>query len=107
MKCKDEKRTIIDIRSKEERQIEKDIDKSLGEVADGFVQELAEIGRTRRFVQVGHVVDGRAYGIGQVLHDMGGLNLMQAVCLRVMKLLKNNNARLLEYAWDGIGDWKA
>lgn len=41
--------------------------------------------------------------VGQALEEKGGLVLMSAVMEQIPEL----DQRLLDYAWDGIGDWMA
>ena len=49
----------------------------------------------------------RSIQIARRLHDMGGLPLMDWVRFKVKRKLKAQLASHLDYAWDGVGDWKA
>lgn len=48
--------------------------------------------------------EARVREIGEELLKSGGTALMERVALR---LENSGDQRELEYAWDGIGDWKA
>jgi hypothetical protein len=45
--------------------------------------------------------------IGQALHQLGGLELMQAAREQVKRKLKMVMAEHLDYCWQDIGGWKA
>ena len=49
----------------------------------------------------------RTRQIGQKLHDIGGLELMQWSFGKVRKKAGKMLASHLEYAWSDIGDWQA
>jgi hypothetical protein len=44
--------------------------------------------------------------IGTQLNDIGGLPLMQAACYRVKELCGREAFAQVQYAWDGIGEWR-
>jgi len=48
----------------------------------------------------------QARDIGKRLHDMGGVDLMNAVRERIRRKLKAILAEHLDHCWKGIGDWK-
>ena len=50
--------------------------------------------------------DTAAKAVGLDLHATGGLQLMQACYYRVREYLGAEAATLLDYAWDGVGDWQ-
>ena len=46
--------------------------------------------------------------LGTRAHEMGGFDLMQFVCEAARPMMKGPcDARTLEFAWDGIGEWRA
>ena len=50
----------------------------------------------------------RCREIGMAIHEIGGLELMQAIHAGTQTMYKGPyDARILEFAWDGIGDWRA
>ena len=106
---------VVDLRSDKERRIEEDAlaGKSLGRRADALVKELIQIGRAAGFVpEIGDDASkrrkqARAREIGEALNDMGGMELMQGACYRVRSELGAGEARALEHAWEGIGDWQS
>jgi hypothetical protein len=49
----------------------------------------------------------RSIQIGRRLYEMGGLGLMEWVRFKVKRKLKAQIASHLDYAWDGVGDYKA
>ncbi len=79
-----------------------------------LLEELVRIGRESDFlserpgagfnVQCRHV---RSIFIGRRLNEIGGMELMIWVHKKVKRRLKAQLASHLEYAWDGVGDWKA
>jgi len=105
---------VIDFRSDEERQIEREAEAglSLGPEVDSLVAELIEIGRSDGFLsmQAGgkfnknhkHI---RAREVGTRLNEIGGMKLMQATGYRVGATLGAGPARELESAWGYIGEW--
>ena len=52
-------------------------------------------------------------GIGKAIHKTGGFSAMQLVLSAFMDSIpseeywRKSDARCIEYAWDGIGDWLA
>jgi len=81
---------------------------------DSLLAELIKIGRNEDFlserpgagfnVQCRHV---RTIFIGRRLNEIGGIELMEWVHKKVKRKLKGQLASHLEYAWDGVGKWKA
>lgn len=104
---------FVDIRSDEERQIEREAHRevSLGPDADSLVEELIEIGQTYNFIsdpggnfnKKGQHI--RTREIGETLDRMGGIELMQAAYYRILASLGLTYARALECAWGHIGEW--
>lgn len=81
---------------------------------DKLLAELVKIGRTEDFLSE-HLGSGfnsqyrhvRTIMIGRRLNDIGGFDLMAWVYKKVRRKLKSQLASHLEYAWDGIGKWRA
>jgi hypothetical protein len=81
---------------------------------ENLLAELVKIGRNEDFlsehpgsgynVQCRHV---RTIFIGRRLNDIGGIELMAWVHKKIKRKLKGQLASHLEYAWDGVGNWKA
>ena len=79
-----------------------------------LLEELAKIGKQDDFLseragygynsQCRHI---RTIAIGRRLNDLGGLDLMIWTHKKIRRRLKMQLASHLEYAWDGIGGWKA
>jgi len=92
------KPVVIDLRSDKGRQIEGDAraGKSLGPDVDHLVAELLKEDCTRI----------RACEIGEALNERGGIDLMRAAYYRVRIVALPGEARSLERAWEGIGDWR-
>lgn len=45
--------------------------------------------------------------LGQKLYDLGGLTLMQYVVYCISQFFKHpSDQRCLDFAWDGIGEWR-
>jgi hypothetical protein len=44
--------------------------------------------------------------VGERLNGVGGLPLMQAACYRVKELCGREAFAQVQYAWDGIGEWR-
>ena len=79
-----------------------------------LLEELAEIGKQDDFLseRPGYGFNSmcrhiRAIAIGRELNKIGGMPLMEWVHKKIKRRLKAQIASHLEYAWDGIGDWKA
>jgi|GEM_PF-211944 len=49
----------------------------------------------------------RAIQVGLQLHNLGGLALMEWARFKIKRKLKAQMVGHLDYAWDGVGDWKA
>ena len=49
----------------------------------------------------------RTIQIGRRLHDIGGLPLMEWTRFKIKQKIKMQLASHLDYAWDGVGDWRA
>ncbi len=49
----------------------------------------------------------RSIQIGRRLHEMGGLELMEWARFKVKRKLKAQLASHLDYAWDGVGNYRA
>ena len=104
---------FVDLRSDEERQIEREAYReiSLGPEADPLVNELIVIGQTYDFISDpgGNFNENgqhiRTREIGDTLDRMGGIELMQAAYYRILAVLGLTCARALEYAWGHIGEW--
>jgi hypothetical protein len=87
--------------------------KDLKEASSTFLS-MAYWGYTQIF-QEGKVMNkAKCRIIGNILKDWGGIDLMRATYYLVAWDMKNANsmliggyARLLEYYWDGIGEWMA
>jgi hypothetical protein len=81
---------------------------------DRLIDDLIQIGKTEDYLsevpggafnnQCRHV---HAREIGQRLHDIGGVALMQYAMDRVHHKLGANLSAHLEYAWTEIGEWLA
>jgi hypothetical protein len=79
-----------------------------------LLEELTKIGKQDDFLserpgygfnsQCRHI---RAIAIGRQLYSIGGMPLMEWVHKKIKRRLKAQIASHLEYAWDGIGEWKA
>lgn len=52
-------------------------------------------------------IEARVKAIGEALHGLGGYDLMQWFCQCDLLSIPRCWHRELDYAWDGIGDWKA
>jgi hypothetical protein len=65
-----------------------------------LAQELAAIGERHSFLH-----DERTKPIGRELNRRGGRRLMLRVHREVSALVSREDARELEFAWDGIGKW--
>lgn len=104
---------FLDLRSEEEKQIEREayLGVSLGIDADALVTELIEIGQKSDFISdPGGIFNRngqhmRTREIGVTLNTMGGIKLMQEAYYRVLAALGPPRARSLEFAWAYIGDW--
>ena len=81
---------------------------------DRLLADLVKIGRLDDFLSVSpggqfdircHHVGARR--IGQRLHQMGGLELMQAGRAHIQRKLKSVMAEHLDYCWQDIGEWQA
>jgi hypothetical protein len=68
-----------------------------------LVRELIMIGRSDDFLTEPH--RQRTVEIGRRLHERGGHRAMLAAHQQVADWLPHQG-RHLEYAWDGIGDWR-
>jgi hypothetical protein len=86
---------------------------SLGPQVDRLVDDLVRIGTQHGFLSyyAGRKYDclgrhKRARYIGERLNTLGGLELMQAACLRVDYRTRGKGGRLLEQVWDGVGEWR-
>lgn len=105
---------FVDLRSDKEKQIEREAyaGLSLGPEVDALVAQLIEIGQTCDFVSdSGDNFDGNGYHIrareiGIRLNEIGGMELMQTVCYRVVAILGPGLGRSLEVAWGYIGNWQ-
>jgi len=81
---------------------------------DDLVNELIRIGSSQGFLKNPDVSNAyfregeniRAREIGEILNQRGGLDLMRKAGLQVSRALPMQ-ARELEFAWGGIGDWKS
>jgi len=81
---------------------------------ENLLKELITIGKENDFLserpgfgfssQCRHI---RTIQIGRRLHDMGGLALMEWIRFKIKRKLKVQLASHLDYAWDGVGNWKA
>lgn len=76
--------------------------------------DLVKIGHLDDYLSTspGGQFDGRCHNIGarrigQRLHQIGGLELMQASRDHVKRKLKAVMAEHLDYCWQNIGEWKA
>jgi hypothetical protein len=85
---------------------------SRGPEIDRLIEELIQIGRARKFLttQAGREFNAafrniRACEIGESLNEKGGMGLMQFAVYRVRDVLGGIEARHLEMAWGGIGEW--
>ena len=104
---------FVDLRSDEERQIEREAytGVTLGPDVDPLLEELMEIGRICDFVSDSggdfneHGQHIRTREIGVTLNRIGGMELMQAVYYRILAVLGLTRARSLEFAWGHIGHW--
>ena len=79
-----------------------------------LLDELIKIGQTEDFLseRPGHGFNGqcrhvRTIMIGRRLDEIGQLALMTWVHQRVRRKLKAQLASHLEYAWDGVGSYRA
>jgi len=79
-----------------------------------LLDELIRIGTTDDFLSEhpGYGFNGqcrhiRTRQIGQRLLDLGGLDLMQWVFMKVKRKIGKQLAAHLEYAWAEIGNWQA
>jgi hypothetical protein len=86
------------------------------EEIDQLTAELIKIGKTVEFLTVSSKHTSafddtnkniRAREIGARFNEMGGKKLMQEAHSKVKAALGGTQARELEYAWDGIGEWLA
>ena len=81
---------------------------------ESLLAELITIGRGDDFlserpgygfnIQCRHI---RSIQIGQRLHDIGGLALMEWTRFKIKRKLSVQLASHLDYAWDKVGDWRA
>ena len=90
--CAPEKRTEVENLLAELIKIGKEVDFLSERPGQGFNSQS----RNMRSIQ-----------IGRRLHDLGGLELMEYVRFKVKRKLKGQIASHLDYAWDGVGRWKA
>ncbi len=79
-----------------------------------LLEELIRIGKDDDYLALtvgsGFNVDKRhirARAIGKRMHEVGGMNLMLWAHKKVQRRLKRQLAEHLEYAWDGVGEWRA
>jgi hypothetical protein len=79
-----------------------------------LLEELIRIGRDDDYLSLtigqGFNMDKRhirARAIGKRFHELGGMGLMQWALKKVQRRIKRQLAEHLEYAWDGVGEWKA
>lgn len=84
-----------------------------GEV-ENLLAELVKIGKDDDFLseRAGQGFNSqcrniRAIQIGKRLNDLGGLELMEYMRFKVKRKLKAQLASHLDYAWEGVGKWKA
>ena len=82
--------------------------------AENLLAELIKIGQSDDFLSErpgmgfnSQCRNLRAIQVGQRLHNLGGLALMDWARFKVKRKLKAQIAIHLDYAWDGVGDWKA
>lgn len=104
----------IDLRPTRHKEMKAEAQRGiLGSRPDRLVDELVRIGRQQGFLSHsgGRKYDylgrhKRARYIGEHLNTLGGLELMQAACLRVDFRTNGSGGRLLEQVWDGVGEWR-
>ncbi len=79
-----------------------------------LIAELLTIGREDDFLseRPGGQFNGqsrhiRARAIGLRLSEIGGLELMEYVHRQVKRKMRGRYGEHLEYAWDGVGPWRA
>jgi hypothetical protein len=85
-----------------------------GQVVNKLMDELIRIGVQEDYLserpggaynaQSRHV---RTRDIGRRFYEIGGLELMKWAHKKVRKKVSKIKAEHLEYAWDGVGPWKA
>ncbi len=92
---------VVDLRSGEERQMEKDARKAMKEEDEAFAQKLSRLATG----SMEHWESDRAEirRIGEQLSQNGGLDRMKRVCYRVGAIC--GRSRVIEGEWDGIGGW--
>jgi hypothetical protein len=79
-----------------------------------LLEELTKIGKQDDYLseragygynsQCRHI---RSIAIGRRLNEIGGMDLMVWMHKKIKRRLKMQLASHLEYAWDGVGSWKA
>ncbi len=81
---------------------------------DNLLAELIKIGKSDDFLSTspGQGFNSknrniRAMQIGARLNEIGGMPLMEWARFKVKRKLKTQIAEHLDYAWDGVGEWKA
>jgi hypothetical protein len=81
---------------------------------ENLLAELIKIGQTDDFLSErpgagfnSQCRNLRSIQIGQRLHSMGGLALMEWARFKVKRKLKAQIASHLDYAWDHVGDYRA
>jgi len=82
--------------------------------AQNLLAELIKVGQKDDFLSErpgagfnSHCRNLRAIQLGLQMHNLGGLALMEWARFKVKRKLKAQMAGHLDYAWDGVGDWKA
>lgn len=81
---------------------------------ENLLAELVEIGKKDDFLSErpgagfnSQCRNVRAIQIGRRLNDLGGMELMEWARFKVKRRLKAQLASHLDYAWDGVGPWRA
>jgi hypothetical protein len=81
---------------------------------ENLLKELIEIGKKDDFLSErpgqgfnSQCRNMRSIQIGRRLHEMGGLGLMEWMRFKIKRKLKDQLASHLDYAWDGVGNYKA
>ncbi len=78
-----------------------------------IINDLIRIGKQDDFISLSPGGDfdirchhRQARDLGKRLNDMGGLDLMMAVRMRIRRKLKSVMAEHLDHCWKEIGDWQ-
>ena|ERR1022692_4900834 len=92
---------VVDLRSPEERQMERGANRPLSGADESAARNLCRLAGESQ--QMGDAKFDEMKHIGEQLYARGGHALMQRVCYRVRAL--GGSHTYVSTAWDGVGEW--